>query len=122
VANQDGLPWAHVILGGVEADKFAPDPAVPRRGTVLFVGSLLPHKGVNDLVDIVDPDQPLELIGRHYHAAFLAELQARAAGKCVTFRHDGTDADPVHAYPTRLAWTFTITMFLSLWVFFSPLQ
>ena len=41
-------PRAHVISGGVDTEKFSPDPAASRSETALFVGRLLPHKGVND--------------------------------------------------------------------------
>src|SRR5262245_29141557 len=40
---------ARVILGGVDVDWFSPDDSAPRaRGPVVFVGRLMPHKGVND--------------------------------------------------------------------------
>lgn len=95
-------PWARVILGGVDTDKFSPDPAVPRDGTALFVGRLLPHKGVNDLVDAAPPDQPVALIGRPYDPRFLDDLHRRAVGKRVTFRHDCDDAALVTAYRRAL--------------------
>lgn len=41
---------AHVIGGGVDTALFSPDASVPRDGGALFVGRLLPHKGVEDLV------------------------------------------------------------------------
>jgi glycosyltransferase involved in cell wall biosynthesis len=97
-----GKRWAAVILGGVDTDRFCPDPAVTRDGTVLFVGRLLPHKGVNDLVDAADPDTPVELIGRPYYEPFLADLHARAAGKRVTFRHDCDDAELIRSYRRAL--------------------
>src|SRR5262249_14080251 len=64
IAGHDGKPWAHVILGGVDTERFSPDPSAPRSGHVLFVGRLLPHKGVDDLIRAVPPGLPLELIGR----------------------------------------------------------
>lgn len=91
-------PRHAVILGGVDTEKFAPAPSVPRGGGVLFVGRLLPHKGVIDLVDAVDPDTPLELIGQPYDARYAADLTTAAAGKRVTFRHDCDDAALVDAY------------------------
>jgi glycosyltransferase involved in cell wall biosynthesis len=93
-----GQPWAHVILGGVDVGRFRPEPSTVRDGGVLFVGRLLPHKGVNDLVDAVPADLPLELIGQPYDPRFLADLQARAAGKCVRFRHGCDDGELVRAY------------------------
>lgn len=101
-SGQASKPWAHVILGGVDTEKFSPDDSVPRDGTVLFVGRLLPHKGVNDLVSAVAPDMPLELIGQAYDATFLQDLKALAAGKHVTFRHDCDDVALVRAYRKAL--------------------
>jgi glycosyltransferase involved in cell wall biosynthesis len=91
-------PRHAVILGGVDAEKFAPDPSVPRGDGVLFVGRLLPHKGVIDLVEGVDAGTPLELIGQPYDARYAEDLRAAAAGKRVTFRHDCDDAALVDAY------------------------
>jgi glycosyltransferase involved in cell wall biosynthesis len=102
IYGQAGKPWAHVILGGVDTEKFSPDAGVARDGTVLFVGRLLPHKGVNDLVRAVAPDMPLELIGQVCDRAFVRDLKALAAGKCVTFRHDCDDAALVAAYRKAL--------------------
>jgi len=102
VCGHDGRPGAHVILGGVDTGRFCPDPASRPGGAVLFVGRLMPHKGVNDLVEAVPPDMPLELIGRPYDDRFLYDLRERAAGKKVCFRHDCTDADLVSAYQSAL--------------------
>ncbi|MBC8030776.1 MAG: glycosyltransferase family 4 protein [Pyrinomonadaceae bacterium] len=100
--GQAGKPWAHVILGGVDTAKFSPDETARRDGTVLFVGRLLPHKGVNDLVSGIAPDMPLELIGQAGDPKFLEDLKALAAGKRVTFRHDCNDAELVQAYRKAL--------------------
>ena len=102
VYGQAGEPWAHVILGGVDTEKFSPDESVRRDETVLFVGRLLPHKGVNDLVKAVGPDMPLEIIGRAYSPQYLEDLKALASGKRVAFRHDCDDAALVHAYRKAL--------------------
>ncbi len=98
IYGQADKPWAHVILGGVDTEKFSPDETVERDGMVLFVGRLLPHKGVNDLVNALAPDMPLELIGQSHDARFLEDLKALAKGKRVVFRHDCDDAALVQAY------------------------
>ena len=98
IASQAGEEWAHVIMGGVDTQNFSPDETVQRDGTVLFVGRLLPHKGVNDLVEAVTPDMPLEIIGQPYDHRFYQELQKLAQGKRVRFRHDCDDAELVRAY------------------------
>jgi glycosyltransferase involved in cell wall biosynthesis len=95
-------PWAKVIYGGVDTQKFSPDPAVPRTGGVIFVGRLLPHKGVDDLVSAIPEDLPLEVIGQPYDERFLADLKQLAAGKQVTFRHRCTDEELVQAYRKAL--------------------
>jgi glycosyltransferase involved in cell wall biosynthesis len=88
---------AMVILGGVDVERFHPGEGA-RNGPALFVGRLMPHKGVNDLVDAVPPDVPLELIGRPYDVQFTRDLRRRAEGKNVVFRHDCTDDDVIRAY------------------------
>jgi glycosyltransferase involved in cell wall biosynthesis len=102
VSGHADKPWAHVIFGGVDSNRFAPDESVAKTGAVLFVGRLLPHKGVNDLVQAVPPDMPLEIMGRPYDPRFVRDLRALAAGKRVTFRHDGDDTALVRAYRQAL--------------------
>jgi glycosyltransferase involved in cell wall biosynthesis len=102
VFGHEKQPWAHVVYGGVDTDKFSPDPSASRTSTVLFVGRLMPHKGVNDLVAGLPDDLPLELIGQPYDAAFLAELQRIGAGKRIRFRTDCNDAALTEAYRRAL--------------------
>lgn len=98
LAGRVGDPRHRVIMGGVDVEKFSPDPAVPRDGSVLFVGRLLPHKGVIDVVDAVEPDMPLDVIGQPYDARYFDDLKRAAEGKSVTFRHECDDAALVDAY------------------------
>ncbi|HJR60729.1 MAG TPA: glycosyltransferase family 4 protein [Vicinamibacterales bacterium] len=98
IAGHADAPWAHVVLGGVDAAKFSPDPATPRDGTVLFVGRLLPHKGVNDLIDAIQPGVRAEIIGPAADQRYLAELESRAAGRQIRFRFDCDDRALVEAY------------------------
>ena len=96
VSGHERNPRARVILGGVDTSMFAPHPGDGE--AVLFVGRLLPHKGVHDLIDSVPPRVPLRIIGRAMDAEYLNLLRARAAGKCVTFLHDVDDAGLVEEY------------------------
>jgi glycosyltransferase involved in cell wall biosynthesis len=89
---------AHVILGGVDTRKFCPDNSVSKNGTVLYVGRLLPHKGVNYLIEALPPNMSLELVGQPYDREFLAYLRELAAGKNVVFRHECDDAELLNAY------------------------
>lgn len=102
VFGHAGKVWAHVVLGGVDTHKFSPDPGVARDDTVLFVGRLLPHKGVNYLVEAVPNDMQLEIIGQAYAPPFVAELHRLAGGKQVRFRADCDDQELVRAYRRAL--------------------
>jgi glycosyltransferase involved in cell wall biosynthesis len=95
-------PKARVILGGVDTSKFTPDPAVPRAGEAPFVGRLLPHKGINYLIEALPEDMPLRVIGPAGDARYLADLRGLAAGKCVTFEQDVRDEALVQAYRSAL--------------------
>ena len=98
IAGHDTQPAARVVWGGVDASRFSPGPPVRRDGGVLFVGRILPHKGVNDLVDALDADVPAQIIGPAPDARYLQELRARAHGKPIRFRSDCDDESLVEAY------------------------
>jgi glycosyltransferase involved in cell wall biosynthesis len=107
VAGHDGRPWARVILGGVDATRFTPGPAAPRPESdasaptgrpVLFVGRILPHKGVDVLLRAAPADVAVEIVGPAPDARYLGDLHALAAGKRVLFRHDCDEDALVHAY------------------------
>jgi glycosyltransferase involved in cell wall biosynthesis len=98
ISGHAGRSGAAVIYGGVDADLFKPDRLTPRENLVVFVGRLMPHKGVNDLIEALPDGMTLELIGRPYHERFYADLKRLAAGKRVVFRHDCDDAEIVRAY------------------------
>lgn len=102
VYGHDGKTWAHVILGGVDTAKFSPDASVARDGTIVYVGRLLPHKGIDDLIRAAAPDMPVEIIGSALDERYLRDLHSLAAGKRVMFRHDCDDAAIVHAYRRAL--------------------
>jgi glycosyltransferase involved in cell wall biosynthesis len=102
VFGHAGRKWAHVILGGVDTEKFSPNPAVQRRPRVLFVGRLMPHKGINYLVEALPPDLELELIGQPYDRQFVEDLKRLAQGKRVIFRSDCDDEALVEAYRSAL--------------------
>jgi glycosyltransferase involved in cell wall biosynthesis len=89
---------AHVILGGVDVQKFIPDPGIVRERKVLFVGRLMPHKGIDVLIKALPETLELEIIGQPYDDRYFRDLERLAFGKRVTFRHDCTDEDLVRAY------------------------
>lgn len=89
----------HVIYAGIDIDRYRPGSRARQR-RVLFVGRLLPHKGITDLIDAVDHTIPLTIAGRPYDAHYFQSLKAQAAGKDVSFVTDATDADLLHLYQT----------------------
>lgn len=86
------LPRARVIGGGVDVQKFSPDRRVPRDGGALFVGRLLPHKGVSDLIRGLPAGMPLTIVGPAPDASVKDRLLRLARGKAVTFLY-GLDDD-----------------------------
>jgi glycosyltransferase involved in cell wall biosynthesis len=93
-----------VIKGGVDGDLFTPPPPGdrPPRDRVLYVGRLLPHKGIDTLIEAMPPELPLTICGRPYDPAYFANLRWRAEGKRVEFVTDADDATILDLY--RRAW------------------
>jgi O-antigen/teichoic acid export membrane protein/glycosyltransferase involved in cell wall biosynthesis len=87
------------IYAGVDLERYRPGPEVRQR-RVLYVGRLLPHKGINYLIEAVDRDIPLTIAGRPYHPRYHQLLQELAKGKDVTFHTDASDADVIRLYQT----------------------
>lgn len=98
IYGHDARATARVIGGGVDTDKFSPDASVSRDGGVLFVGRVLPHKGVDDLIRGLPTDLPLTIVGPQPDREYAATLIALAAGKNVSFRPNATDDDLVREY------------------------
>jgi glycosyltransferase involved in cell wall biosynthesis len=93
---------ARVVGGGVDVDKFSPDAGVLRDDTVLFVGRVLPHKGIDDLIRGLPPGMSLTVAGPQPDAAYAATLAALASSKRVTFKVGLTDSELVNEYRRAL--------------------
>ena len=79
-----------VLFGGAEGDL---TPAPFAGGHALFVGRLLPHKGILNVIRALDRETPLRVVGRPYDLDYFAQLQSEARGKKVTFLTNASDAD-----------------------------
>ncbi len=82
-----------VIHGGVDLARYPPRPRPEHDGSLVFLGRLLPHKGVHFLLRAVGPTEVVHLIGREGDAAYVDELRRLAAGKAVHFHRNLGDAE-----------------------------
>ena len=102
-ADYPQLKRTTVIYGGVDTNRYRPSVTEPRTRTALFVGRVIPMKGVDVLVQAVAPSMPLTIIGPAYNAGYMSELQRLAIGKAVTFRPPPCEDDLIEAFQTARA-------------------
>jgi glycosyltransferase involved in cell wall biosynthesis len=104
LAGHENRVNARVIYGGIDPDRFRPDPSTPRTGEVLIVSRLLPHKGIDYLIEAIEGSMRLRVIGRPFaHVADYRKLLVeRAANKNVRFDEQCTDAKLIRAYQGAL--------------------
>jgi glycosyltransferase involved in cell wall biosynthesis len=94
-----------IIYAGIDADYYKPKNGLKREG-VLFVGRLLPHKGINYLIEAVEPDVPLTVVGRPYHEEYFSLLKKLSVGKRVTFVTDASNDAVVQHYQSSAVKVF----------------
>lgn len=100
----------HVVFAGVDVERFRPLPGRTYE-TVVYVGRLLPHKGINYLIEAVDATIELRVIGRPWEphleatrgAEYLQLLRKLAHGKRVRFITDADDRRLLQEYNAALA-------------------
>jgi glycosyltransferase involved in cell wall biosynthesis len=102
VYRHDRASNARVIGGGVDAQKFSPDPSVARAASALFVGRVLPHKGIDHLIRALPRDMPLTIAGPQPDRDTVSMLVNLAAGKHVSFKKGLDDAQLVCEYRRAL--------------------
>jgi glycosyltransferase involved in cell wall biosynthesis len=84
-----------VIHGGVDLNRYPPRSAPGHDGSVVFLGRVLPHKGIHFLIEGLPPEVPLHVVGPTPDAAYLERLRGLAAGKEVRFHGALPDAEVV---------------------------
>jgi len=93
-----------MVKGGVDGDFFTPPPEPSLgRDHVLFVGRLLPHKGVDVLLQNLPQGLPLVICGRRYHDQYFQYLLSLAKGKRVKFVTDANDETVRDLYRRAIA-------------------
>ncbi len=97
---------AVLIKGGVDTNKFCPCPSLEKDKKIIYVGRILPHKGVNYLIEafriLNRLDYKLKIIGKVYNNQFYQDLKQMANGLRVEFIHDADDQQLLYEYCTAL--------------------
>ncbi len=93
-----GLPGRdrpfRVIYGGVDLARYPLRPPAPDHdGSVVFLGRILPHKGLHFLIEGLPAHLVLHVLGTAADPAYLARLRGLAAGKDVRFHLGLSDAE-----------------------------
>ncbi len=92
--------WLHgrnrrhrVIYGGVDLERYPMRPEPAHDGSAVFLGRVLPHKGVHILIAGLPPGTPLHVVGPTPDPAYLERLRGLAAGRDVRFHGPLSDAE-----------------------------
>jgi alpha-maltose-1-phosphate synthase len=74
-----------VIHGGVDVQRYPMRSDLAHDGSIVFLGRVLPHKGVHFLIEGLPAGVQLHVVGPATDAAYLHRLQSLAKGKNVRF-------------------------------------
>ena len=88
-----GHSLARVIYGGIDLEKYPRREELGHDGTVVFLGRILPHKGIHFLIEGLPRGCPLIVIGPAGDQRYRDQLKQLAEGKLVTFLHGISDAE-----------------------------
>jgi glycosyltransferase involved in cell wall biosynthesis len=102
ISGHEDKWWARVVLGGVDTMKFSPGLTASRTTRALFVGRLLPHKGVADLIAALPDTIALDIVGPLNETGAVESLKTQAAEKAIVFHHGLGDAALVEKYRNAL--------------------
>jgi glycosyltransferase involved in cell wall biosynthesis len=94
---------SRVIYGGVDLGRYPMRPAPSHDGSVVFLGRVLPHKGVHVLIAGLPPGVPLHVVGPATDAAYLARLRELAAGRDVRFHGAISDGEAIEILGRAMA-------------------
>lgn len=90
-----------VVYGGVDEGRFSPGTEAPG-GRALFVGRVLPHKGIDVLIEAVDGTFALDVVGPTLDPRYFADLKERSLGKAARFHGSVGEAELVERYRRAL--------------------
>lgn len=92
-----------IIYGGVDANRFTPDPAekkAPR--LLLYVGRIFPLKGLHLLIEALPANCRLEVIGQCHDEEYLTKIKTLAQGKNIIFHGALSDEAVIQKYREAL--------------------
>lgn len=84
-----------VIWGGVDLARYPRRTELEHDGSVVFLGRVLPHKGIHFLIEGLPPGVPLHVIGPEPDPAYAARLRTLAQGKDARFHGALADAEVI---------------------------
>ncbi len=90
-----------VIFGGVDLHRFSPG-GHREPGKVLFVGRLVPHKGLEYLLEAVEPPMHLTVAGSVVDTAYAESLRQAALASRATFELHVPDDRLIHHYRSAI--------------------
>ena len=97
---------AVLIKGGIDTERFLPDDSLKKEKKILYVGRILPHKGINYLIEafrlLNRRDYQLKIVGKFYHENFYQHLKQMAADLPVEFVMDADDQRLLSEYRTAM--------------------
>jgi glycosyltransferase involved in cell wall biosynthesis len=88
---------AKVAKGGIDLAQFRFNEG-PRQRQVVQVGRILPHKGINYLLEAAGTDIPVVVAGKVMDEAYYQYLRRQSEGKQVTFMIDAADRTVADLY------------------------
>jgi glycosyltransferase involved in cell wall biosynthesis len=91
-------PRTRVVRGGIALDRFPYDPAPRRRPHLVQVSRIMPHKGMNYLIDAAGDDLEVTIAGRVIDRAYYEHLRRQAEGRKVRFLINPSDSEVVDLY------------------------
>ena len=92
------LERSEVIGAGVDSKAFSIVDDYADFREVVFVGRVLPHKGIDVLITALPVDMTLTIVGRVYDQRYFTDLKALAEGKSVAFLTEADDDTLVVRY------------------------
>jgi glycosyltransferase involved in cell wall biosynthesis len=90
---------ATAVLGGVDPDRYRLTTA-GREPRVVLVGRIMPHKGINYLIEAAGADIPVVIAGRIVDQSHYDHLRNMSEGRPITFVLDPSDEAVKELYET----------------------